>query len=132
MITFEKLSSLKAISPHDLVSHQFQKFFQSYAMAFNKQQGRIGTLLQTPSKRALIDSNDYLKKCVHYIHTNPEKHGLVADFRDYYWSSYHSYLSQKLIKLERHTSIEWFVDLFGFLEQHKLMPNDRQEDWQLE
>ena len=117
---------------HDIVSHQFKKFFQSYAMAFNKQQERTGTLFQTPFKRAKIDSNYYLKSCVRYIHTNAQKHGLVKDFRDYPWSSYHSYLSQKPTKLHREQAIEWFVDLIGFLEQHNQMPEDTQKDWHLE
>ena len=117
---------------HDIVSHQFQKFFQSYAMAFNKQHNRVGTLFQTPFKRSKISTNDYLVKCVHYIHANPQKHGLIEDFRDYPWSSYQSYLSEKPTKLRRHEGIEWFEDLFGFLKQHKMMPEDKQEDWLIE
>ena len=37
LTTFEKLSNLNKTT-HDIVSHQFRKFFQSYAMAFNKRQ----------------------------------------------------------------------------------------------
>ncbi len=74
----------------------------------------------------------FLKRCVQYIHYNPQKYGLIKDYKEYHWSSYHSYLSKKPTKLGRDTAIEWFVDLFGFLEQHKLMPDDRQEDWQSE
>ena len=132
LTSFQKLSNLKSDKTHDIVSHQFQKFFQSYAMAFNKQQSRVGTLFQTPFKRTKITTNTYLKKCVHYIHFNPQKHGLVKDFRDYTWSSYHSYLSQRPSKLQRSETIEWFVDLFGFLEQHNLMPENKLEDWHLE
>jgi putative transposase len=130
--TFQNLSNIKAEKAHDIVSHQYQKFFQSYAMAFNKQQNRIGTLFQTPFKRAKISTNDYLIKCVHYIHFNPQKHGLIKDFKDYPWSSYQSYLSQKPTKLRRDDAIEWFEDLIGFLQQHKLMPEDKQESWLIE
>lgn len=66
--TFRKLSNpnkqpqkLEQKSTYDIVSHQFRKFFQSYAMAFNKQQNRIGTLFQTPFKRVRIEDEKYLK-----------------------------------------------------------------------
>ena len=57
LTTFQKLSNL---TDHDVVSRQFRKFFQSYSMAFNKQHNRIGTLFQTPFKRALIDNERFL------------------------------------------------------------------------
>ena len=82
LTTFKKLSNQKK-TPHDIVSHQFKKFFQSYAMAFNKQHDRIGTLFQTPFKRALIDDYDYYIRVVYYIHANPQLHGLIDDFRDW-------------------------------------------------
>ena len=77
---------------HDIVSHQFRKFFQSYAMAFNKQHQRIGTLFQTPFKRSLIESEAQLRHLVTYIHGNPQKHGFIDDFRDWEWSSYNKIL----------------------------------------
>lgn len=54
---------------HDLVCMQWRKLFQSYAMAFNKQHNRTGTLFQTPFKRALIDEPAYLNRVVEYIST---------------------------------------------------------------
>lgn len=55
----EKILALKQKEPsqktvHEIVSHQFKKFFQSYAMAYNKQQDRVGTLFQTPFKRVKL------------------------------------------------------------------------------
>jgi len=49
LITFQKLANLPITNlvgktTHDLVTHQFRKFFQSYAMAFNKEQSRVDTL----------------------------------------------------------------------------------------
>ena len=65
LTTFKKLSNLDSEnqkSIHDIVSHQFKKFFQSYAMAFNKQQNRTGTLFQTPFKRVRIENESYLQE----------------------------------------------------------------------
>jgi hypothetical protein len=65
-------SSVPVRSTHDIVSHQFGKFFQCYAMAFNEHHNRVGTLFQTPFKRALIDEEQYLLQLVYFIHANPQ------------------------------------------------------------
>lgn len=117
---FGKLSNLKNDkSTHDIVSHQFRKFFQSYAMAFNKQHNRIGTLFQTPFKRALIDQEEHFTQLVYYIHANPQLHGLIRDFREWKWSSYCRILSDRPSKLKKKEVIEWFTDLLNFEKYHK-------------
>lgn len=101
---------------HDIVSHQFRKFFQSYAMAFNKQQNRIGTLFQTPFKRALIDDHKYLTHLVYYIHANPQLHGLIDDFKNWNWSSYKKILNYNLpIRKEL---IGWFGSKKEYVKFH--------------
>lgn len=120
--TFEKLLNLaetKQKPAHDIVSHQFRKFFQSYAMAFNKQQNRIGTLFQTPFKRAKVTKERYLRELTCYIHTNAQKHGIVKNFDDWKWTSYHAIISSKKTKLEREDLIAYFNDLDNFIETHK-------------
>ena len=76
--TFEKPSNpelqKKQKSTHEIVSHQFKKFLQSYAMAFNKEQNRIGTLFQTPFKRVGVEDENYFRELVCYINTNAQKH----------------------------------------------------------
>ena len=70
------------MDPHQIVSHQFRKFFQSYAMSFNNQQQRVGALFQTPFKRALVDNDSYFTQLIYYIHSNAQHHGMVKDFRE--------------------------------------------------
>jgi putative transposase len=131
LTTFEKLSNLALpnlpppnpkpdTTAYDIVSHQFQKFFQSYAMAFNKQHDRVGTLFQTPFKRVLIDDDNYLTNMVYYVHANPQKHGLIDDFRDWKWSSYHSFLSEMPTSLCRDEVLTWFGGLEKFVEYHAI------------
>jgi putative transposase len=113
LTTFQKLSNLKVPepkenSPHDIVSHQFRKFFQSYAMAFNKQHTRVGTLFQTPFKRVLVNSDLYFTQLIYYIHCNPQKHNLIEDFRNWKWSSYNGILLEKPTKLNKREVLEWF------------------------
>ena len=126
LTTFKKLSNLKIENlpekqktTHDIVSHQFKKFFQSYAMAFNKQQTRIGTLFQTPFKRVRVVNEIYLKELVCYINTNALKHKLTNDFRDWKWSSYHSTISNKETKLLKEELISYFGDIDNFIYCHQ-------------
>lgn len=120
LTTFEKLPNLndKQKSTHEIVSHQFKKFFQSYAMAFNKQQNRIGTLFQTPFKRVEVNNEEYLKELVCYIHTNPKKHKLVKDFRDWKWSSFSNFANATETKLLRKEILDYFDDFENFIFRH--------------
>ena len=123
LTTFEKLSNLNVNlieerTPHSIVSHQFRKFFQSYAMAFNKQQDRVGTLFQTPFKRVLVNSDAYFTQLVYYIHSNAQRHGLIDDFREWKWSSYKGILSEKPTKLKKQEVLEWFGGKTAYKEYH--------------
>jgi len=115
---FEKLSKLEEMDVHKIVSHQFRKFFQSYAMAFNIQQDRTGTLFQTPFKRAIVDSDQYFTQLVYYIHANPQLHGLIDDFREWKWSSYDRILIEKPTKLKKLEVINWFGSRDDYKEYH--------------
>ena len=118
LTTFQKLSNLELPNEpkttHDIVSHQFKKFFQSYAMAFNKEQNRIGTLFQTPFKRVRVEDENYLRELACYINTNAQKHSLVKDFRDWKWSSYHNTISNKDTKLLKEELMGYFGDIDNF------------------
>ena len=110
--------NLQVKSAHDLVAHQLQKFFQSYAMAFNKQHDRVGSLFQKPFKRSLIDSEEYLTKIISYIHFNPQKHGLIKDFYDWRWSSYNRILIDRPSNLKKKEVIEWFGNRESYIQFH--------------
>ncbi len=119
LTTFKKLSNLKTDKPdHEIVSHQFRKFFQSYAMAFNKQQDRIGTLFQTPFKRVLVNNETYFTRLVYYIHANPQLHGLIDDFREWKWSSYNRILIDEPSKLKKLEVLNWYGDKKQYEQYH--------------
>ena len=115
----EKLSNLKEKTTHDIVSQQFKKFFQSYAMAFNKQQNRVGTLFQTPFKRVRVEDEKYLRELVCYINTNAQKHNLVKDFKDWKWSSYNSIVYNKKTKLLKDELMGYFNDAENLIYCHQ-------------
>lgn len=116
--------SLASIDPngdfsvHDIVSKQFRIFFQSYALAFNIQHKRIGTLFQTPFKRAEINDEFYLSRLIYYIHANPQKHNLISDFRDWKWSSYKRILLETDTKLKKQEVLDWFGGKAEYLKFH--------------
>jgi hypothetical protein len=120
LTTLRELSNLnkKPKTTHDVVSHQFKKFFQSYAMAFNKQQNRIGTLFQTPFKRVRVKDEQYLQELVCYINTNAQKHGSVVNFTEWKWSSYAKTILNKQTKILKTDVINYFDNLENFIYCH--------------
>ena len=64
-----KLNENVTFSSH--ISKTFSNLFNSYTKSFNQYHHRRGTLFSQPFKRKQIDSKDYLKNVVQYIHQNP-------------------------------------------------------------
>lgn len=118
MPCFTELSNTTEPDITNTISHSFQKMFQSYAMAYNKQYDRVGSLFQKPFKRNLVDSEDYYTKLILYIHANPQKHSYVKDFRTYQWSSYLPILKNKSDILHSAEVIDWFGGKDQYLELH--------------
>ncbi len=75
----------------------FSHLFNSYTKYFNRFHGRHGALFERPFKRKQIDSDEYLKQAVIYIHNNPVHHSFVSHPIDYPWSSYLTCVSDKKI-----------------------------------
>lgn len=86
-------------------SRAFNNFFIAYARAFNRATGRTGSLFERPFHRKVVTSQRYLLTLIAYIHRNPQRHGLVADFREWVWSSYGALLSEQPTKVRRTTII---------------------------
>lgn len=99
-------------------SLQFSKLFNSYAQAFNKRTGRHGSLFERPFKRKLIDSEEYLRQVILYIHNNPVHHGFCSHPMEYPWSSYLTCVSIKPTKLHREQVIGWFDNRANFKYLH--------------
>ena len=98
----------------------FSDLFNAYAQAINIQEGRTGSLFQRPFQRKEVDTTEYFKQLVVYIHTNAAHHGFVSDFREYPWSSYGTIISLKPSRLQRAKVIGWFNNKGEFIDQHKL------------
>jgi putative transposase len=116
-------SKLNDKSIHEIVSKQFRLVFQSYAMAFNIQNNRTGSLFQTPFKRSHVTDEHYFTKLVYYIHSNPQKHKLISDFRDWKWSSYARILVDTNTKLKKLEVLDWFGGKAEYLRYHAEIQN---------
>jgi len=112
-----------------LGSVAFSNFFNAYAKAINKAYGRTGSLFQHPFGRIPVLTQSYLMQLVRYIHFNPQKHGLIDDFREWPWSSYHSFVQTETLKVsetfrvltvQRDNVLSWFDDTRGFIAAHQL------------
>ena len=100
------------------ISKNFSNLFNAYTQAFNIAFKRTGKLFETPFERKHVNSEDYFKQLVYYIHFNPQKHGFTDDFRTWEYSSYNSMLSEKPTKLKRESVMGWFNQKSEFISYH--------------
>jgi len=92
-----------------MLSKQFGIFLSSYTKAFNKQNGRKGSLFSHNTKaknlNEIINSEqsnikkDYIETCFRYIHNNPVKSNLVKKHSDWQFSSFRDYSGLRKGKL---------------------------------
>jgi len=100
-------------------SHQFSHLFNAYAQAYNKRNGRTGSLFIHPFKRKLIEDIEYFKNTVVYIHNNPVHHKFTEHAMDYPWSSYLTCISVKPTHLQRDAVMGWFDSKANFIASHE-------------
>lgn len=105
---FHLLVRIKEGRHNEVAVKKFSDFLNSYSKAFNKLNGRSGSLFQRKFKRKEIKNDDYLTRIILYIHLNPVKHQIVKNLDSWIYSSYHSYLSDKPSKISRQLALEWF------------------------
>jgi REP element-mobilizing transposase RayT len=107
-------------------SGQFGNLFNAYAKAINKAYERTGSLFEHPFERIAVTSEQYLMRLVTYIHHNPQKHGLIADFRDWPYSSYKILCSTQPTRLRRDEVLSWFGGLAQLEAAHRLPGGDHE------
>ncbi|RLD67777.1 MAG: transposase [Bacteroidetes bacterium] len=101
------------------LSQQFSNLFTNYAQALNKQQGRRGSLFAPNFERKLIDSDEYLRNIILYIHSNPISHGFVDKVNQWKHSSYNSFIENSSSFIKVNEVIACFDDLANFIAIHQ-------------
>lgn len=109
-----------------IISLQFSHLFNGYTQTFNKKNDRTGKLFELPFRRIEVGNDAYLSRLIYYIHANPQRHGLIDDFREYPHSSYHSHLSTKKTNLDRQSVLEWFGDQTAYRGFHNSFQDERE------
>ena len=80
---------------------------RSYVRYFNDTHRRTGTLWEGRYKSTVIQTERYLLACMVYIDLNPVRAGMVAQARDYPWSSHAHYLGLRTDKLLTPHPLVW-------------------------
>lgn len=73
---------------HGAVPRLMQALGRRYVRYINTTYHRTGTLWEGRYKASLVGGDDYLMHCHRYIELNPVRAAMVADPRDYRWSSH--------------------------------------------
>jgi putative transposase len=94
-------------SSADGLPQMMQAVGRSYVRHFNHDHGRTGTLWEGRYKSTLIQTERYLLACMAYIDLNPVRAGLVAQARDYPWSSHGHYVGLRSDPLVTPHSLYW-------------------------
>ena len=121
----QELRSFEERSSYQLLGQQFATFFGTYTKAFNKSYKRSGSLFEKNFKRKPVTNDTYFTMLITYIHQNPQKHGLIDDYRDWPYSSYPALISRKTTRLTRGEVMSWFDNLDEFLRFHNDMADFR-------
>ncbi len=116
--SFQDFKKLGLHSEYCFFSKAIAKLISSYTQAFNKVYHRSGPLFESPFKRILIDSEEYLRNLIIYIHQNPE------NFQNYKFSSYLAVISNHETSIQRGEVLELFSDCENFIECHKKEINE--------
>ena len=94
-------------STADGLPKMMQAVGRRYVRYFNDRQGRTGTLWEGRYRSTLIETDRYLLACMAYIDLNPVRAGMVAQARDYPWSSHGHYIGLLQDKLITPHPLAW-------------------------
>lgn len=91
----------------DGLPQMMQAVGRRYVRHFNDTQGRSGTLWEGRYRSTVIETDRYLLACMAYIDLNPVRAGLVAEAKDFPWSSHGHYIGQRVDKLITPHPLVW-------------------------
>lgn len=126
---FQNLEGLD-VNLEKRINQQFSNLFNAYTKAFNKRYFRTGSLFEHTFHRKLIDTDEYLRQVILYIHNNPVLRGFCSHPLEYPWSSYLTCVSVKPTRLHRETVLGWFNGEANFKQKHTdIFDMDEMDIW---
>ena len=115
---FHLLVQVKESTNEAAALSAFSNFLNSYSKSYNKAFERHGGLFQRKFKRKQINTDSYLTEVIKYIHRNPQKHGLIQDFKKWNYSSYGTFFLKSNNQLETDWVLDWFGGVNEFEKNH--------------
>ena len=114
----------KEISYNDFLIDQFKRLFQSFAVIYNKEKNRNGSLFQKRFKRILIKNEFRWRYILAYIHHNPIHHNFRKQYDDWKFSSYSVFLSKADTVVAREAVLDRFdknleIAMKLYVEHHR-------------
>jgi putative transposase len=94
-------------STADGLPQMMQAAGRRYVRYFNDSQGRFGTLWEGRYRATVVDAEPYLLPCMAYLDLNPVRAGLVAEAKDYPWSSHGHYAGLRVDSLLTPHPLVW-------------------------
>jgi len=88
----------------------FKRIGASYVYWYNMKYYRVGHLFQDRYKSEAVETDEYLRAVIRYIHWNPLKARMTEKLEDYNWSSYRQYLG---LCDEQHVDKDFVLALFN-------------------
>ncbi len=115
---------------NDFLEDQFKRLFSSYALAFNKQERRTGSLFQKRFKRVGIQNGFESLEKLAYIHHNPIHHSFTSNYDEWSFSSYPEFINDSSSIVDSEAVFDMFdVDeekaRRAFIEFHEVYKNKR-------
>lgn len=114
----------------------------TYAINYNKAENRVGYVYRNRFESKEIYNQDYLTKCIKYIHMNPVKAKITTTEGEYKYSSYNDYINKKGIVtdkllrnifnseydyLKKFLEIEYDEELFKDIEHNEITIQELKE-----
>jgi len=100
------------------LSQPFANFFNAYTKAMNKRYRMVSSLFEDRFERVPLKDDNHFTHVIPYVHSNPQKHKIVEDFRTYQFTSYPSFLNGDCARLEYDDVINWYGGKEKFVERH--------------
>ena len=105
---------------NNIISRQMNSFLVSYANYINNKYNRKGGVFQKPFKRIKIEDDAHLQQAIIYTNANAQKHGIITDYKQYYYSSYLQTLQNDQYFIDSKSVLHFFCGTVKFLSVHDL------------
>jgi len=88
-------TKIVGVQKRNVLSDGIRNLLQTYTKGINRQNSSTGSLFQQNTKAKIISSLDHGVTCLHYIHQNPVKAGLVQKIEDWQYSSFSDFVGKR-------------------------------------